>query len=108
MTSDLNKGITGITYNHLNLPTQVYWAADKKIDYLYNAAGQKVKKTVRDGNTQKVVDYLDGFQYAGGVVFQIGTFLKNQNIGDSFSVYFRKYFRYLRPTFGLVLSFIIA
>src|SRR5690606_38564766 len=66
MLSDLNKGITGITYNHLNLPTQVYWAADKKIDYLYNAAGQKVKKTVRDGNTQKVVDYLDGIQYAGG------------------------------------------
>src|SRR5690606_34428325 len=31
MLSDLNKGITGITYNHLNLPTQVYWAADKKI-----------------------------------------------------------------------------
>lgn len=68
MTSDLNKGITSITYNHLNLPTQIYWAADKKIDYLYNAAGQKVKKTVRDGNTQKIVDYLDGFQYAGGIL----------------------------------------
>ena len=66
MTSDLNKAITSITYNHLNLPTQIYWAADKKIDYLYNAAGVKVKKTVRDGNTQKVVDYMDGFQYAGG------------------------------------------
>ncbi len=68
MTSDLNKGITSITYNHLNLPTQVYWAADKKIDYLYNAAGQKLKKTVRDGGTIKTVDYLDGFQYAGGIL----------------------------------------
>src|SRR5690606_17308949 len=65
---DRNKGITSITYNHLNLPTQIYWAADKKIDYLYNAAGQKVKKTVRDGSTIKTVDYLDGFQYAGGIL----------------------------------------
>lgn len=68
MTADLNKGITSITYNHLNLPTQIYWAADKKIDYIYNAAGQKVKKTVRDGSTIKTVDYLDGFQYAGGIL----------------------------------------
>ena len=68
MTVDRNKGITSITYNHLNLPTQIYWAADKKIDYLYNAAGQKLKKTVRDGNTIKNVDYLDGFQYAGGIL----------------------------------------
>ena len=68
MTVDRNKGITSITYNYLNLPTQIYWAADKKIDYLYNAAGQKLKKTVRDGTTIKTVDYLDGFQYAGGIL----------------------------------------
>ncbi|MGB6084914.1 DUF6443 domain-containing protein [Moheibacter sp.] len=68
MTVDRNKGITSITYNHLNLPTEIYWEASKKIQYLYNAAGQKLKKTVIDANTIKNVDYLDGFQYAGGVL----------------------------------------
>jgi len=33
-----------------------------------NTAGVKVKKTVRDGSTIKVVDYLDGFQYTGGIL----------------------------------------
>jgi uncharacterized protein RhaS with RHS repeats len=37
MTSDANKGITNITYNHLNLPTQVTMA-DGTISYIYDAA----------------------------------------------------------------------
>lgn len=53
---------------YLNLPTEIYWEASKKIQYLYNAAGQKLKKTVIDANTIKNVDYLDGFQYAGGIL----------------------------------------
>src|SRR5690606_13431926 len=69
---NLNKEITEILYNQLNLPTEVYWSAAKKINYLYpdafGTAGQKVKKTVRDGNTIKNVEYLDGFQYAGGIL----------------------------------------
>jgi RHS repeat-associated protein len=63
MTSDLNKSITSISYNHLNLPTEISWTgSSNKIRYVYNAAGQKVKKTVVDGTTTKIVDYLDGFQ----------------------------------------------
>src|SRR5690606_26555895 len=54
----------------LNLPTLISFANGSGIEYFYNAAGQKVKKTVHDmqNNTQKVVDYLDGFQYAGGIL----------------------------------------
>jgi len=68
MTLDRNKGITEITYNHLNLPVEITWSSTKKIEYIYNAAGQKVQKKVTDGNTIKEVDYLDGFQYAGGIL----------------------------------------
>lgn len=69
MISDLNKGISDIKYNHLNLPTEISWTGStNKIRYVYNAAGQKVKKTVVDGSTTKIVDYLDGFQYAGEVL----------------------------------------
>jgi RHS repeat-associated protein len=69
MLSDLNKGISEIKYNYLNLPTEISWTgSSNKIRYTYNAAGQKVKKTVVDGSTNKIVDYLDGFQYAGEIL----------------------------------------
>ncbi|MGB7499568.1 MAG: hypothetical protein WA897_06750 [Moheibacter sp.] len=68
MILDRNKGITEIKYNHLNLPTQITWANNKYISYQYNAAGQKVRKTVDNNDSLKIVDYLDGFQYAGNVL----------------------------------------
>ncbi|HLU51520.1 MAG TPA: hypothetical protein VKZ42_05090 [Flavobacteriaceae bacterium] len=70
MTSDKNKGITSIDYNHLNLPTKIKFnnSENQKIEYLYNASGVKVKKKVTDGSNIKEVDYLDGFQYAGSVL----------------------------------------
>jgi len=40
----------------------------KEIEHLYNAAGIKVQKTVIANDSIKTVDYLDGFQYAGGVL----------------------------------------
>src|SRR5690625_426485 len=68
MILDRNKGITEIKYNHLNLPTQITWANNKYISYQYNAAGQKVRKTVDNNDSLKIVDYLDGFQYAGNIL----------------------------------------
>jgi RHS repeat-associated protein len=55
-----------LTYGHLNLPTKITWCNNKYIAYQYTAAGQKLKKTVRDNDSIKIVEYLDGFQYAGG------------------------------------------
>ncbi|HEX8561856.1 MAG TPA: hypothetical protein VF676_02645, partial [Flavobacterium sp.] len=48
MKSDQNKGITNITYNHLNLPLEIIFNGDTttKINYLYDAAGSKIRKTV--------------------------------------------------------------
>ncbi|NLN34364.1 MAG: hypothetical protein GX159_12350 [Flavobacteriaceae bacterium] len=63
MIKDRNKGISSITYNHLNLPTQIeFEGTTNKITYLYNAAGQKLKKTVVYSDSIKILDYLDGFQ----------------------------------------------
>lgn len=68
LTKDLNKFITTITYNHLNLPTEILFTTpDKKITYIYNAFGQKVRKIVQFSPTAiRTIDYLDGFQYSGG------------------------------------------
>jgi RHS repeat-associated protein len=67
MIRDNNKGINSITYNHLNLPLEIVFP-NGKINYLYNAAGQKVKKTVTEGTIITTTDYLSGFQYKNAVL----------------------------------------
>ena len=68
MKKDLNKGITtDITYNHLNLPLKIVFPTGN-IEYLYNATGQKVKKTVTENNVPTVTDYLGGFQYKAALL----------------------------------------
>lgn len=63
LSTDQNKGITGIKYNHLNLPIEIIFENNqaKKITYLYNALGDKLQKY--DANTTVRTEYFDGFQY---------------------------------------------
>ncbi len=63
MIADQNKGINKIGYNHLNLPTTIYFDGGNKILYLYDATGKKVKKVVDVAGEQTITHYLDGFQY---------------------------------------------
>ncbi|BFP43255.1 hypothetical protein FGF1_41000 [Flavobacteriaceae bacterium GF1] len=65
MTSDANKGITEITYNHLNLPTKitVTGANAGTVDYVYDAEGVKLKK-VFNGGTETL--YAGNYVYEGG------------------------------------------
>jgi RHS repeat-associated protein len=62
MTNHLDKGISSIQYNYLNLPKQVT-SSQGNISYIYRADGGKVKKTFGS----KITDYLDGFQYEDAV-----------------------------------------
>jgi RHS repeat-associated protein len=65
MIVDANKGIAKIDYNHLNLPTEIEFANHSRIEYLYNATGQKIKKVVYPQTGSAVeTEYLDGFQYS--------------------------------------------
>ncbi len=43
MTRDLNKGIAGIDYNELNLPSEVRFADGHVTRYTYDAAGRKLR-----------------------------------------------------------------
>ncbi|WP_445455997.1 RHS repeat domain-containing protein [Flavobacterium sp. HNIBRBA15423] len=64
MKVDNNKGIRDIIYNHLNLPTEINFVSADKIEYLYNATGQKVSKVVTETGIKTQTDYLaGGFQY---------------------------------------------
>lgn len=66
MKTDPNKGISGITYNFLNLPTKVTLAGGT-IDYVYDAAGNKQKKTISTG---VITDYSGSFVYENNVLKQ--------------------------------------
>jgi RHS repeat-associated protein len=69
MTEDLNKGIDLITYNHLNLPTHIYFTnngtAGRRIGYVYTADGIKLRKyTHLNTNAEgPVTDYVGAFVY---------------------------------------------
>ena len=68
MTVDKNKGITAITYNHLNLPTKIVFGTTGSISYVYSGSGQKVQKVVTENTTVTTTDYLGGYQYKNTVL----------------------------------------
>ena len=68
MSSDTNKGITGITYNHLNLPTEIIFNGNpnQKITYFYAADGTKQQKVVTDNTNITTTDYAGNYSYENG------------------------------------------
>jgi RHS repeat-associated protein len=65
LTSDANKQITSIVYNHLNMPTEIVFEnnPNKKIKFDYTADGIKIKKTVTDGSSVTTTEYCQSFVY---------------------------------------------
>ncbi|WP_298760642.1 RHS repeat-associated core domain-containing protein [uncultured Psychroserpens sp.] len=65
MITDKNKDITSIEYNHLNLPTIVKFgtANTKKITYIYDATGLKLKKIVTDNSNTTSTEYRGNYIY---------------------------------------------
>ena len=61
LTADNNKNISTIVYNHLNLPQTITISGKGSIDYVYDAAGNKLKKIVHEaGKLDKTTLYLLG------------------------------------------------
>jgi RHS repeat-associated protein len=69
LTSDPNKEITGITYNYLNLPLVITFTYNRSITFMYDAVGNKLRKTVmQNGITQYTQDYIGGIEYRNNVL----------------------------------------
>ncbi|WP_176954519.1 DUF6443 domain-containing protein [Niabella drilacis] len=69
LTKDANKNISGISYNILNLPQQIDVTGQGTISYQYDAAGNKLSKTVDEtGQGQKVTTYLGGMIFENDVL----------------------------------------
>ncbi|SIS86428.1 DUF6443 domain-containing protein [Belliella pelovolcani] len=70
-TSNSDKGISNIVYNHLNLPTEIiFTGSNRKIQYDYNADGTKVRQRVYTGSTSpsSTTNYLGEFVFNGTVI----------------------------------------
>ena len=73
LLTDANKGISNITYNHLNLPTSHTQANGEKVVYFYDATGVKLKKNVLSDAVTivNVKEYGNGFVYEDGTLAMI-------------------------------------
>lgn len=57
LTKDLNKSITGISYNILNLPDAISFSDGSTISYTYVADGTKIRTVHKIGSTTTTKDY---------------------------------------------------
>ena len=73
MIQDLNKKITSIQYNHLNLPVKVeipeVKGEERGISYIYTATGSKIEKIIKQGGRKPNIIS----QYAGNYIYKNGT-----------------------------------
>jgi RHS repeat-associated protein len=92
LTSDLNKNITLITYNHLNLPQKITFGSGGIttgiILFVYDASGAKLRKIVQQIHqgmvlNETITDYINGKEYKGGVLDRFahteGAVVRNEN-----------------------------
>jgi RHS repeat-associated protein len=79
LVKDLNKGITNIRYNYLNLPEVIQFGSGRGVKYLkfvYDATGVKLRKITREddnggGVSEQKTDYVNGIEYKNGVINRI-------------------------------------
>lgn len=75
---DKNKSISSISYNHLNLPQQIIITGRGSITNMYDASGNRLKKTVQENNNTVVhngvtynnVTITTTTIYLGGIVYE--------------------------------------
>jgi RHS repeat-associated protein len=82
MVSDLNKNISSIIYNHLNLPQQINVTGKGTISYVYDAGGNKLQKITNEsgasvvyaGSTYAGVSITTTTNYIAGVIYESKTY----------------------------------
>ncbi len=83
MTTDLNKGMSEISYNSLSLPTKVVISnaqGSATNTYLYSASGTKLNVNMNWGSGNRTTDYVGNMIYENGSLKRIlvdGGYLEN-------------------------------
>ncbi|SCW66070.1 DUF6443 domain-containing protein [Mucilaginibacter sp. NFR10] len=60
---DLNKGISSISYNLLNLPQTIAKTDGSTVTYIYSASGNKLRKILVAGGITTTTEYENGIEY---------------------------------------------
>ncbi len=96
LTKDLNKNITGIQYNILNLPSHISFADGSSIEYEYAADGSKVRTThVINNDTTTTV-------YCGNAIYENGSLTMLLNEAGYYSFQDKKFHFYIKDHQGNV------
>ena len=94
LTKDLNKNITGIQYNILNLPSHISFADGSSIEYEYAADGSKVRTThVINNDTTTTV-------YCGNAIYENGSLKMLLNESGYYSFQDNKFHFYIKDHQG--------
>ena len=94
LTKDLNKNISEIQYNCLNLPRKVTFTDGSTIEYTYAADGTKLRTVHTIGSTTTTTDYCGNVIYENGVQKLLLTEAGYRTLADS------KYHYYLQDHQG--------
>ncbi|HEY1039501.1 MAG TPA: DUF6443 domain-containing protein [Bacteroidia bacterium] len=100
-----NKTITGITYNHLNLPTVVNFSGGNKLEYFYDAKGNRLRKKITQGATVNNVQYAGAFEYYDNVLSYFHTAEGRCVPSGVSSPEFKYEYQYTDNTGNVVLAF---
>ena len=73
MTKDLNKNISSIQYNSLNLPTSITYSDGRSAAYIYGAGGKKLRVSYKTSpvSTPVPTDYCGSMIYENNVLTQV-------------------------------------
>ena len=102
IVKDLNKNISSITYNYLNLP-ELITIADSTIRFFYDATGRKVSKVITRGANITERTYEGGFEYAGEDLSIIHTgegFVQKTSTAFVYNYYLKDHLGNTRVVFG--------
>ena len=94
LTKDLNKNISSIEYNYLNLPYRVSFSDGSTLTYAYDGDGVKLRTVHKIGGSTTTTDYCGNVIYENGMVRQL------LSEGGYLSLSDKKYHYYLQDHQG--------
>ncbi|MBL7864466.1 MAG: hypothetical protein JNK10_06300 [Cyclobacteriaceae bacterium] len=105
MTSDQNREIISIAYNYLNMPELIQLSANRRLEYTYDAAGNKLRSVVKDNGTIVYqTDYVGSLSYVNSQLSFIGTdegrAVKNAAGGFDYEYFLKDHQGNTRVVFG--------
>lgn len=73
LIADLNRGISNVEYNLLNLPQRIVFTGGNSTSYFYGADGNKLRITHKLGESVSTTEYISNMVYENGQLEKVLT-----------------------------------